>query len=293
MSDILQRFHFVGSPVRGEICQLGEGYREILSRHDYPRALQRLLGEAVAATALMASSLKFEGTLILQIQSQGALSLLMAECGHQGTFRAIARYDEAAVAALSEDATWTALTGPGQLILTIDPLQGERYQGIVALEGETLASALDGYFDRSEQLPTRFHLAADGRHAGGLLLQVLPGHDAGDDADVWPRVLNLATTLKPAELTGLAIEEVLYRLYHEEEVELFPARDVGFHCSCSRERSSNALRSLGAEELRVLLAEQHGRIEVDCQFCRQRYLFDAVDIERILRGADEAGPRLQ
>lgn len=293
MSDILQRFHFVGSPVRGEICQLDEGYREILSRHAYPPALQRLLGEAVAATVLMASSLKFEGTLILQIQSEGALSLLMAECDDSGAFRGIARYDEEAVAALPEDAAWTALTGSGQLILTIDPDEGERYQGIVALEGETLARALDGYFARSEQLPTRFHLAADGRQAAGLLLQVLPGHDAGDDADVWPRVLNLAATLKPAELTGLAVEDVLYRLYHEEEVELFPASDLRFHCSCTRERSSNALRSLDDDELRELLVEHGGRIEVDCQFCRQRYVFDQIDIERILRGADEASPRLQ
>lgn len=293
MSDILQRFHFVGSPVRGEICQLGEGYREILSRHDYPPVLQRLLGEAVAAVVLMASSLKFEGTLILQIQSEGALSTLMAECDDEGAFRAIARYDEAALAALPADAGWTTLTGPGQLILTIDPEEGERYQGIVALEGDNLAAALDGYFSRSEQLPTRFQLAADGAQAGGLLLQVLPGHDAGDDADVWPRVLNLAATLKAEELTGLAAEEVLYRLYHEEQVELFPGQDLHFHCSCTRERSSNALRSLDSDELHALLAENEGRIEVDCQFCRQRYVFDRIDVEQIVLGASPASPRLQ
>lgn len=266
--------------MRGEICRLDDAYQAILSRHDYPQAVQVLLGQALAGVSLMAANLKFEGSLVLQIQGDGPMSVLMTECNHRGEVRGIARYDEERMAALT-DVSWTALAGNGQVILTLDPEEGERYQGIVALEGETLGVALAGYFAQSEQLPTYFNLAADGVHAGGLMLQVLPKVDEYGDADLWERSQGLAQTLSAEELLTLTLQDVLYRLFHEEEVELYPADDLSFHCSCSRERSSNALRAIDLDELLEIAAEQAGKIEVDCQFCRQRYVFDEIDLRQL------------
>jgi len=280
MGGKLQRFHFQGSPVRGEVCRLGEAYREVLSRHDYPEPVRALLGEAMAAVALMVGTLKLRGSLIMQIQGDGPVSLLVAEANERGELRAIARYDDN----IPADGGWTALTGRGQLVLTIDPDEGERYQGIVPLEGASLAAALGHYFAQSEQLPTAFFLFADGHAAGGLMLQVLPGHDQGEDDDIWPRVCNLAGTLKAGEMLALDMEDVLYRLFHEEQVELFEASGLSFRCSCSRERSENALRSIDMDELREIAREQGGFIEVDCQFCHRRYRFDSVDIEQLAHG---------
>ena len=206
VSDHLQRFQFLKGAVRGEICQLDEAYQAVLSRHEYPEAIQHLLGQALAGTALMAANLKFEGSLILQIQGDGPLSVLMVECNHRGEMRGIARYDEALMVEQT-NFSWTALAGAGQVILTLDPEEGERYQGIVALEGDSLGEALAGYFEQSEQLPTYFNLAADGVHAGGLMLQVLPQVEESDDLDLWARAQSLAITLKPEELLGLAAEE--------------------------------------------------------------------------------------
>lgn len=280
VSNHLQRFQFLDGPVRGEICRLDEAYQAILARHQYPLPIRELLGQALAGVALMTANLKFEGSLVLQIQGDGPMSVLMAECNHRGEVRGIARYDEALIAEQT-DLSWTAIAGKGQVILTLDPEEGERYQGIVALEGETLGVALAGYFAQSEQLPTYFNLAADGAHAGGLMLQVLPQVDELSDADLWGRTQGLAQTLKSEELLGLSLQDVLYRLFHEEEVELYPANNLSFRCSCSRERSGNALRAIDLDELLEIAAEQAGKIEVDCQFCRQRYVFDEIDLRQL------------
>ncbi|MEK6788940.1 MAG: Hsp33 family molecular chaperone HslO [Pseudomonadota bacterium] len=280
MSDFLKRFQFLDGPVRGEVCQLDLAYQAVLARHDYPACIKTLLGQALAGVALMAANLKFEGSLILQIQGDGPMSVLMVECNHRGEIRGIARYDEARIGAQT-GASWTDLTGQGQLILTLDPDDGERYQGIVALAGDSLGEALAGYFEQSEQLPTYFNLAADAERAGGLMLQVLPQVDAADDMDLWARAQSLAITLKPEELLGLTAEDMLYRLFHEEEVELYPSDELHFHCSCSRERSGNALRAIELDELLEIAGEQNGQIEVDCQFCRQRYVFDLIDLRQL------------
>lgn len=278
--DSQQRFYFRDSAVRGQLCRLTTAHQAVMERHAYPACVRDLLGEMMAAVVLMSGSLKFAGSFILQIQGDGPVNLLMAECNDRGDLRAIAQYEAADLP--EGHPCWTALIGNGQLIMTIDPDQGERYQGIVALEGEHLADALGHYFAQSEQLPTQFYLGADADGAGGLMLQVMPGHDQDADADLWPRVNNLAATVKTAELTGLEAEQLLFRLYHEEVVELMPAQPLRFQCSCSRERSANALRSLGIEELHALLAEQSGALTVDCQFCRQQYRFDAIDVEQLL-----------
>lgn len=279
MSDTLLRFDFAQSPIRGEICQLHALCHAVTDRHDYPLPVRTLLGEAMSAVVLMAAMLKLEGSLILQIEGDGPVNLVMAECNHRGEVRAMASHGDDPV----PDEGWLAMVGQGRLLLTIDPEDGQRYQGIVPLEGASLAEALGHYFAQSEQLPTEFHLFADGERAGGLMLQVLPGHDQGDDTDLWPRVRNLAATLSASEMLSLDAESVLYRLFHEETVQLLAEQALAFVCSCSRARSENALRAIAEDELKQLLDEQGGLIEVRCQFCLQRYPFDRIDIEQMLR----------
>lgn len=282
MSDFIQRFHFSDSPVRGELVQLDATLAEVLDRHDYPEAVVRLLGEAMAACVLLASTLKFEGALILQARGEGPLAMLMVECNHRREVRAIAQpgedWDDSCTAMPLEQ-----LFANGQLAITIDPVDGQRYQGIVPLQGHHLAACIEHYFQQSEQLPTRLWLAADREAAAGLLLQVLPGHDQGEDADIWPRLTQLTDTVQADELLELPASELLYRLYHEETVELHTAEDVCFRCTCSRERTEQVLLSLGEAELRDILAEQ-GSIEISCQFCHQEYRFDPIDVEQLLRG---------
>lgn len=290
MTDFIQRFHFSDSPVRGEIVQLADTVAAIMERHAYPERVQSLLGEAVAAAVLLASTLKFEGSLILQVRGDGPLETLMVECNNHLEVRAIAQVGERWS---EETAQWSlsALFGNGQLAITIDPDQGERYQGIVPLGDSTLAACLEHYFAQSEQLPTRLWLAAGDDAAAGLLLQVLPGHDQGEDADIWPRLQQLTDTVTGDELLDLPASELLYRLYHEEQVELHEATDVCFHCNCSRERTERVLISLGEAELNDILAEQ-GAIDITCQFCNQEYRFDAIDVAQMLRGGTPASGRL-
>lgn len=292
MRDFVQRFHFMDSPVRGELTQLSDSLQAALEHRSYPPRIQSLLGELIAASALLAATLKFDGSLILQARGDGPLETLMAECNQAGDIRAIAQIKDDWSGDL-EDASLQELLGNGQLAITIDPVKGQRYQGIVPLEGQTLAACLEHYFAHSEQLPTRLWLAADQNQAGGLLLQIMPGTTNAPDADqdIWPRLQQLTDTVTAEELTELPASELLYRLYHEEELELFDARDVRFNCSCSRERTEQALLSIGEAELHDILQEE-GSIRVSCQFCNQEYVFDTIDVEQMLRGGSGQIPSL-
>ena len=290
MTDFIQRFHFSDSPVRGEIVQLADTVTAIMDRHDYPQRVQALLGEAVAAAVLLASTHKFEGSLILQVRGDGPLETLMVECNHLLEVRAIAQVSERWTDEMGQ-LPLSALFGDGQLAITIDPDKGERYQGIVPRGDATLAACLEHYFAQPEQLPRRLWLAAAEDGAAGMLLQVLPGHDQGEDADIWPRLQQLTDTVKADELLDLPASELLYRLYHEEQVELHDASDVCFHCNCSRERTEQVLVSLGEAELNDILADQ-GAIEITCQFCNQHYRFDAIDVAQMLRGGTIGSGRL-
>ncbi|HXH02334.1 MAG TPA: Hsp33 family molecular chaperone HslO [Candidatus Competibacteraceae bacterium] len=276
MSDTLQRFLFERLGVRGELVQLAQSWRTVLERRDYPPVIRRVLGEAMAAAGLLYATIKFDGQLTLQLQGgNGLLHLLLVQCQADGTLRGLARWHgEPAPAPLAQ------LCGGGTLVLTLESAKGERYQGLVAIHGNNLAGALEEYFDRSEQLPTRLWLAADGERAGGLLLQRLPGQSRGD-ADGWNRIGMLAATLSEAELLGLDSGTLLRRLFHEEDLRLFEPQSLRFRCTCSRERIEAVLRSLGGQELRALLSER-GKVGVDCEFCGQHYGFDAVDVEALL-----------
>ncbi|APE30099.1 Hsp33 family molecular chaperone [Halomonas aestuarii] len=280
MNDQIQRFLFERTNVRGEIVTLERSYAEVLDRHEYPAAVNHLLGELLCAVALLTDTVKLDGTLSIEVRGQGALSLLMAESNPGGELRAIARLAEDAPIP-GEEAGFRDLVGDGQIVITLDPTDGHRYQGIVALEHDSLAGCLAAYFVQSEQLPTRLWLRADGRRAGGLLLQRMPDESLNQDDDAWERTVQLAETLKQEELLGLEPLEVLRRLYHEEEVRVFDPKDLRFGCTCSRERIANALMTLGEQELREVLAEQGG-IETQCHFCHTRYAFPASEVEAML-----------
>ncbi|UYF98716.1 Hsp33 family molecular chaperone HslO [Halomonas sp. GD1P12] len=288
MSDQIQRFMFDQTNVRGEIVTLADTYHEVLSRHAYPDAVNALLGELLAAVALLTDTVKLDGTLSIEVRGQGDLSLLMAESNPGGELRAIARLNEEG--ALPDDsAGFRDLVGEGQIVITLDPKEGKRYQGIVALEFDTLAKCLEAYFSQSEQLPTRLWLAADGERAGGLLLQRLPDASQNQDIDAWERSVYLADTIKREELLGLEQREVLYRLYHEETVRVFDPKALRFGCTCSRERMSHALYSLGEAELKDILEEQ-GSIETQCHFCHTKYHYTAAEIEALIDDPGSSAP---
>lgn len=284
-TDTLRRFLFEDFPVRGEIVRLESAWRSVLERHDYPPAVREVLGEALAAAVLLASTLKFEGMLTLQVQGEGDLELLVAQCGSDLSVRGLAKWK-------GEDprGSFAELTGGARLAITIENRKTrERYQGIVRADTESLAGCLETYFANSEQLPTRLWLAADDSRVAGLLLQQLPGGAGGDEADpdAWRRTGMLAATVTPGELLGLDDRAVLTRLFHEEDLRLADSDPVSFSCSCTRDRVESALKLLGREELEDLLAEE-GVIQVRCEFCNQGYELDPVDVERLLN--DGAAP---
>ncbi len=286
-SDRSRRFLFVDADIRGESVQLDSAYREILAIHQYAYGVSRLLGEFLSAAVLLSTNLKFEGKLVLQVRSQGQIPLLMVECDHSLQVRGIARGAEHATSNSNDQ-----LLCNGQLAITIDPTNGQRYQGIVPLRQGSLAQGLDAYFEQSEQLKTRIWLAADGQRAGGLLLQQLPVQIADDEIQrlqQWEHACALAATVTDAELLDLDAEQLLYRLYHEDPVRLFEPSPVRFHCTCSRERTRNALATLHPTELEELL-EDLGNITMDCEFCNQQYSFDRSDLADILE--DDAAKTL-
>ncbi|MBR9871612.1 MAG: Hsp33 family molecular chaperone HslO [Gammaproteobacteria bacterium] len=276
--DQFQRFIFEHSQVRGAWVQLGDSYNEITRQAPYPDAIRDLLGETLVASVLLSSTLKFEGTVALQAAGEGALRTLMAECSHDRNIRGLARFDDQAMSG----GTLNEMLGDGRMAITITPDKGQRYQGVVPREADTLAGCLEEYFERSEQLATSLFLFANEGSAAGLLLQRLPGHTEEDD-ELWSRVNHLASTVKAEELLDLDSETLLHRLFHEETVRLFDSEPVAFRCNCSRERTLGALESIGKEECYSILEEQ-GSIEMDCQFCHANYRFDRNDIDHLFTG---------
>lgn len=278
MNDSLQRFLFDGTDVRGELTRLHQAYRDTLAAHPYPAAVARLLGEFLAAASLLSATLKFEGTLTLQAKSDGEIPLIMAEITSDRRIRGIAR---GADEAQSDD--FGTLLRNGQLAITVAPTRGQRYQGIVPLDGNSLSECLEYYFRQSEQLATRLWLSADRECCAGMLLQELPAGEhsqAEIRAGQWQHVTTLADTLAAEELLQLPFDKLLHRLYHQDPVRLFDPKPVQFQCSCSASRTLSALRSFGEPELRSMLAE-HGAIDVNCEFCHQHYHFTEGDIDAL------------
>jgi len=268
MADTIQRFLFERAPVRGEIVRLDATWRAVLERHAYPPAVRALLGEMMAAAALLTATLKFGGTLIMQIQGGGPVKLLVVECTSGHHMRATAKWSK-----VPASGDLSALVGDGKFAITLDPGQGRPgYQGVVTLEGATVAAALEQYMLRSEQIETRLWLVAQDERAAGLLLQKLPD-GSGIDADAWRRATVLAASLTPPELAAHDGPTLLRRLYSAEDIRVFKSRPVEFRCTCSRERVTAMLHMLGRTEVESIVAER-GEVEVNCEFCNQRYSFD-------------------
>ncbi len=295
LRDGVIRFLLRGAPVRGEIVTLDRAWREVVSRHALPEPVRDRLGELSAAAALLGATLKFEGSLVLQIHGDGPVALLVVEYRSDGGYRATAKLREgAAVAAGATLAELVDAQGKGRFVVTLDPRAGApdrpAWQGIVPFEGSTVAGALERYMRRSEQVPTRLWLAADGDRAAGLLLQRLPdeGGQVGEDTDGWNRMQRLAETVAPEELLTLAPDELLRRLFWQESLHAFDERACRFACRCSRDKVSDMLRMLGSGEVEAIIAER-GLVEVRCEFCNQPYRFDAVDGVALFHAVPAAG----
>ena len=295
--DTLQKFMFEGAPVRGELVELSTTWQHVQSRRDYPDAVNTLLGEMLAAAALLSANLKFNGAIVMQIHGDGPVRLLVVECDADLQMRATAKFDSDTIisdAALLPDLV--NLHGNGRFVITLDPkdkLPGQQaYQGVVPLDGDSIASVIEHYMMRSEQLDTRLWLAADRNVSRGLLLQKLPtagGTDApvDDDLATWDRTVMLASTLKHAELLDTDIDTLMRRLFWEETIRVFDPKHPSFRCSCSRERVGNMLKMLGQPEVDSVLDEL-GHVAIDCEFCGQHYVFDKVDCVQLFITAEAA-----
>ena len=286
--DHLQRFLFSNSNIRGELVSLDESWQALLARQNYPPVVRELLGQAAAATALLAATIKFDGTLILQTHGDGPLRLLVVECSGRRTLRGLAHWNGDV-----EGLDFRGLLGEGRLVMTIDPgANAQRYQGIVSIEGNSLAECLQHYFDRSEQLPTRLWFGVDDERAAGLLVQEMPAPEAVDDDDIWNRVTTLADTITAEELLQLDAHDLLHRLFHEEQVTVFEPQHWRFECHCSRERVAAMLKGLGRDELDSIVRDEV-TIDVDCEYCGAPYRFDVVDVEQLFSEALNADPPLR
>lgn len=301
--DEVRRFIVENRPVRGHWVRLESAWRELRAHRDYPEPVRELLGQAVAASVLLAATLKFRGQLTLQLQGNGAVSLLVAQCTHDYRLRAVARFDAEAVSALSLDApddaggpgdsVFRRLVGSeGRIAVTVEADErNTRYQGIVPLSGDSLAGSLEAYFARSEQLPTRVLLAADGERGAGVLVQKLP-EDAVTDEDqmreIWEEAERGMERLSPDDLLRCPVEELLGRGFSAHDMRLFRGAPVQFECRCSHGRVTSLLRALGPNEVRDVLREQ-GSVTVTCEFCHRPYRFDAGDVEALFGDSPAPG----
>ncbi|MGH8209269.1 MAG: Hsp33 family molecular chaperone HslO [Steroidobacteraceae bacterium] len=293
--DEVRRFIVENRPVRGHWVRLEGAWRELRAHKEYPEAVRELLGQAVAASVLLAATLKFNGTLTLQLQGNGAVKLLVAQCTHDFRLRAVANFAAAEVEGVTSESqggsVFRRLVGTeGRVIVTIESQdKGARYQGIVPLSGASLADSLESYFASSEQLPTRVVLAADSERGVGMLVQKLPTPANADESDmkaVWEAAQRGVDRLSTTDLLLRPLEELLARGFGAHDMRLFTGTPVKFECRCNEGRVSSLLRALGEGEVRDVLKEQ-GAVTVTCEFCHRPYRFDAVDVDALF--ADGAG----
>lgn len=285
--DNLRRFLLDRSNIRGSWVNLEQAWQTVQERAEYPEGIQQLLGEALAAAALLSATIKHSGSLILQIRGEGDVHLLVAQATPAGDVRGLARWNH--VPEVGAD-LHTCFGDKAQMVITLESLKNnERYQGIVELKGKNLAEALERYFETSEQLPTRIQLAASTENCAGLLIQQLPEHTDVNDLEEaneefieedWVRVSSLIATATADEMLTLDSETLIYRLFHEEEPRVFEYKPMRFYCDCSRERVERTITNLGQEEVNSIIEEQ-GSISVTCEFCNATYAFDAIDINNL------------
>ena len=280
-ADSITPFAFESMAVRGALVHLSRAWRRMQRDHDYDALVRETLGQSAAATALIAPSLKFDGAITLQLQGNGMLQMLVMQCTDDLDLRGMA--------VVSEDRTassFVELVGEARCAITVDA--GDRpYQGIVAIDGDSLSSSLEHYFDRSVQVPSHVALVADEHVAGGILLQQMPGQRV--DEDDWNRLRYLARTLSLGDFDGEAGLNLLRKLFSEDDVRVHEPRPVAFRCRCSKQKVENVLKMLGEKESRAVLDEQ-GEIEVSCEYCGRRRRFDTVDVGRLFADNVVLGP---
>lgn len=272
----VQRFLFKELNIRGQHIQLQESWQEMIKDRHYPACITKLLGELTAISVLLANGMKHKGRITMQIQGSGPISLLVVDVTHDLKIRGVAKTNKDITTENSLD----ELFGDGQILMTLENTQTEHhFQSYVPREGNSVAEAFETYLSQSEQLPSKIWLAADENSIGGVLIQKMPETD-GHDEDGWQRIMQLATTVKDEELTSLASEELLHRLFHEELLELFAADNVVYECPQDKERVTNMLLSLGEEEVRKVLAEQ-GEIVIHNEMCNYHIRFNKDDIDAL------------
>ncbi|KJY84090.1 molecular chaperone Hsp33 [Vibrio galatheae] len=288
-SNVLNRYLFEDLSVRGELVQLDDAYQRIISSKEYPVPLQKLLGELLVSTTLLTATLKFEGSITMQLQGDGPVSLAVINGDHDQKIRGVARWE----GDIADDASIHDMMGKGHLVITIDPKKGERYQGIVGLDGDNLSEILESYFANSEQLKTRIWLRT-GEHQGkqraaGMLIQVMP--DGTGTPEDFEHLEQLTDTVKNDELFSLEANELLYRLYNQEKVRLFEPQMVEFFCGCSRERSGAAIVTIDRAEINDILAEI-GSISLHCDYCGTNYSFDEAQVSELFDQTDTSNKTL-
>ncbi len=276
--DVLVRFLFNQRDVRGEIAYASDSLQQMLQNHDYPYPVKQLLAELVVATSLLTATLKLDGDIAVQLQGDGPVRFVAVNGTAEQEFRGVARLQSEVGATGFRD-----LIGEGYMLVTITPKQGERYQGIIPLTGNSLAETLEAYFAQSEQLPTRLYLFTElteqTSRAAGMLLQVLPVDPEKAKQDFSDLVI-VTDTITPAELLNLPTEQMLHRLYHDEELELFAPQPIRFVCGCSREKCEAAIISLGKAAIEEHIAE--GKLDISCDYCNSTYHFDGAELSLLL-----------
>ncbi len=278
-TDVLNRYLFADKHARGELVQLSKTYQEIIALHEYPRGVQVLLGELVVATCLLTATLKFEGEITVQLQGDGPVGYMSVNGNHNQDMRGIARLAEE-----TEAEGLAALIGKGTMVITIRPEKGEAYQGVVALDQDTLANCLAHYFEVSEQIPTKIWLFNDKENTqvAGSLIQLLPdGDDKEKQQSDFEHLCQLTNTIKADEIFSLDAETLLYRLYHQEEVRLFEPQPVSYQCSCSEEKCLTAIAQVAPAELKSIIEEQ-GCVTMTCDFCLTTYKFDELQLNTFI-----------
>ncbi|SET39593.1 molecular chaperone Hsp33 [Thalassotalea agarivorans] len=278
-TDVLNRYIFDELHVRGEMVQLTDSFQQMVANHNYPAGVQALLGELVAATCLLTATLKFEGEITVQLQGDGPIGYLAVNGNHKQVMRGIAKLAEDTQAEGLRD-----LVGKGNMVITLRPESGEPYQGIVALEEDTIAGCLAHYFEVSEQIPTKIWLFSDklNTKVAGALVQLLPdGEDKQKQLDDYEHFCQLTETIKPEEIFSLDAEELLYRLYHQEKVMMFDPQQVTYQCTCSEQKCLNAIAQIEPAEIKSILEEQ-GNISMTCDYCLTTYTFDEQQLAGLL-----------
>ncbi len=279
--DTVIPFGFESLPVRGALIHMSRSWRRMQRDHNYDALITETLGHAAAATGLIAHSLKFDGAVTLQVQGGGVLQMLVMQCTSELELRGMASVEQG----VSAD-NFAELTENAHCAITVD--NGERpYQGIVAIDGESLSGSLEHYFERSVQVPSHVALVADENVAGGILLQQMPGQSI--DGDDWNRLHFLVQTLTTADFDDDAGLELIGKLFAEDDVRVHKARELCFRCRCSDQKVEDVLKMLGEEESRAALAVQDN-IEVVCEYCGEKRSFDSVDVSRLFAENVVAGP---